>query len=88
MRIWRNSQNEALSLIIYASSSARVERGNELEVRRWARGVAQSKGAGLIEVRTVDREIRFIFKELRMQVYYYTGMLLTRRVAGLDHDRM
>jgi hypothetical protein len=78
MRMWRNSQNEALSLTIFAGTSPCVERGNELEVRRWARGVAQGKGAGLIEVRIVDREIKFIFKELRRQVYYYTGVFLTR----------
>jgi hypothetical protein len=48
-----------------------------LEVRRWAREFAQSRGGGLIEVCTIDRETRLIFKRLEMPAYYYIGVLVT-----------
>lgn len=78
-RIWRNSQDESLLLCIL-SPPWRIscfERGDELEVRRWAREFAQSQGSGLIEVRIVDREFRLIFKQLEKPAYSYTGMLIT-----------
>ncbi len=75
--MWRNSQSEALVLALFAHPHPCFERGDELELRRWARDFAQSRGAGLIEVRTVDREFRLIFKQLDMPAYYYTGILIT-----------
>ncbi len=81
-RLWRNSHNESLLLSILAHPHPCLERGDELEVRRWGREFAQSRGSGLIEARTVDREIRLIFKELEKPAYYYTGMLI-RSVKGV-----
>lgn len=81
-RMWRNRQNEALVLTIFAHPHPCFESGNESERRSWAREFAQSRDAGLIEIRTGDREFRFIFKQLEMPAYYYTGMLI-RCVAGV-----
>jgi hypothetical protein len=76
-RLWLNSYKETLGLQIHAHPHPCFERGDELEVRGWARNFAQSQRAGLIEVRIVDREFRLIFKELGKTAYYYTGMLFT-----------
>jgi hypothetical protein len=69
-------------LSILAHPHPCLERGDESEVRRWGREFAQSRGSGLIEARTVDRETRLIFKELEKPAYYYTGMLI-RCVKGV-----
>jgi hypothetical protein len=76
-RRWRNSDDEALVLAIRTDPYPCLERGDELEVRRWAREFAQSRGGGLIEVLTMDRETRLIFKRLEMPAYYYIGVLVT-----------
>lgn len=76
-RIWRNSQNEALVLTIFVHPHNCFKSGDESERRKWAREFAQSRGAGLIEVHTVDREFRVIIKQLNMPAYYYTGILIT-----------
>lgn len=76
-RGWRNSDNEALVLSALSRPNPSLEKGDELEVRRWAREFAQSRGGGLIEVRAAAGEFRFIIKQLKMPAYYYTGMLIT-----------
>ena len=77
-RLWLNSEREAITLTVNTRSYPWFERGEELEIRNWTREFAENKGAGLIEVRTKHLRASFIFKELKMPAYYYTGVLFTR----------
>jgi hypothetical protein len=70
--------NEGLTLGLFAQPPQCIESRNELEIRKWARALAESRSAGLIEVRLTDVETRIVFKELEMPTYYYTGVLITR----------
>ena len=47
-RIWCNTDREALALGSLAHPYPGLERGDELELRKWARELAQRKGGGLI----------------------------------------
>jgi len=77
-RFWLNNDHEAISLTVNARSYPWLERGEQLEIRNWAREFAKTKGGGLIEVRAKYPEARFIFKKLKMPGYYYAGVLFTK----------
>jgi hypothetical protein len=80
MREWRNSERDVLSL---ATDDGSLELPSLSDIRglqRWCRAVAESRGAGLIEMRRdawrLGATVGFIYKRLEMPAYIFTGMLL------------
>jgi hypothetical protein len=80
MRVWRDSQGDVLSLAT-ADGSLELPSLSDLSgLQRWCRAVAESRGAGLIEMRLdagrLGATVGFIYKRLEMPAYIFTGMLL------------
>jgi tetratricopeptide (TPR) repeat protein len=77
-RVWRDHQHNVLSLTALDKPPALPK--DETALRDWSRNLAESRGAGLIEVRTVAgriaRGVGLIYKCLQLPAYVYTGMLL------------
>lgn len=81
-RTWRDSAGDLLGLDVFARIDYPFG-SDEIAQRRWCRELAQSRGAGLIEMQEIASgaggSARFIYK--RMQVgttgYAYTGMFIT-----------
>lgn len=78
MRVWRDIDGDVLSLVKSHEPLPNFDRADEVKVKHWCRGLAQSRGAGLVEARKLDDGFSFIYKRLEMPAYVYTGMLLTR----------
>ena len=78
MRVWHDIDGDVLSLANSREPLPNFDRADEMKVKSWCRGLAQSRGAGLIQARKLDDGFNFIYKRLEMPAYVYTGMLLTR----------
>jgi hypothetical protein len=80
LRVWRNSQDDVLSLAISDAASLRFpEVANEAALRQWSRECCEDRGAGLIEIRVGTGArgaiVGFISKRLVHPAYLFTGML-------------
>jgi hypothetical protein len=82
IRLWLNSDREAITLTVNTHSYPWFERGEESEIRNWTREFAQGVSGGLIEAHTRHGETSFIFKQLQMPAYLYTGTLVMQ-VLGM-----
>jgi hypothetical protein len=79
--LWRDVDGDVLSLGslgILTESFWHSDRPDEIELRKWCRGLAESRGGGLIEAFALDGEVRLIYKRLQKPAYTYTGMLIAR----------
>jgi hypothetical protein len=80
MRVWRSTQGDVLSLAAPEGSLDLPPLGDAVGLQQWWRALAESRGAGLIEVRVGDRElgatVGLIYKRLEIPAYVFTGMLL------------
>ena len=88
MRGWRNAQGDVLSLAA-ADGSRDLPSPNDLVgLQRWCRDVAESRGAGLIEVcpsvGPLGETVGFIYKRLEKPAYIFTGMLLVPGDETMD----
>jgi hypothetical protein len=83
MRVWRHPQGDVLSLAAADGSLELPSLSDISELQRWCRAVAESRGAGLIEMRLdagrLGATVGFIYKRLDMPAYIFTGMLLVPR---------
>ena len=77
MRIWRDIDDDFLSLAISSEPFRHADGADETKIRRWCRGLARSNGGGLIEACAANGGIKLIFKQLKMPAYVYSGMLIT-----------
>ena len=80
MRTWRNSQGDVLSLAAAGGSLELPSLSDIGGLQGWCRAVAESRGAGLIEMQLdtgrLGATVAFIYKRLQMPAYVFTGMLL------------
>ena len=80
MRVWRNSQGDVLSLATSDGPIGLPTLSDEVAVQRWCRSLAESRAAGLIEVRVTSgalgTTVGLIYKRLEKPAYIFTGMLL------------
>lgn len=80
MRIWRNFQGDVLSLATADESFDLPSLSDIGGLQRWCRAVAESRGAGLIEMRLdggrLGAAVGFIYKRLELPAYIFTGMLV------------
>ena len=81
LRAWRDRQGDVLTLSLSAPTGA-LEMLREQAVKN-ARDLAESRHAGLIEVRfptgPLGPVVSLIYKQLRKPAYIFTGMLLVPR---------
>jgi hypothetical protein len=82
LRVWRDSQGDVLSLSVNASLGL-PEISSETALQRYSRKLAESRHAGLIEVRdatgALGAAVGLIYKRLEKPAYIFTGMLLVPR---------
>jgi hypothetical protein len=78
MRVWRDIDGDVLSLANASEFLGSSDVSDDKKVRTWCRGIAQSRGGGLIEAYKLDSGIKLIYKRLELPAYIYTGMLITR----------
>jgi hypothetical protein len=82
-RVWRDPEGDVLSLSLLDASLGLPEISDESALQQWARRLAESRRAGLIEVRvitgTLGAAVGLIYKRLQMPAYIFTGMLLVPR---------
>jgi hypothetical protein len=80
MRTWRNSRGDVLCLAAADGSLELPSLSNIGALQKWCRAVAESNGAGLIEMQLdtgrLGATVAFIYKRLQMPAYVFTGMLL------------
>ncbi len=82
LRIWRDADGAVLSLAVDVAVTFDVHKdlSDETEVRRYARGLAESRSGGLIEAHArctkVGPTAFWIYKRLEVPAYIYTGMLM------------
>jgi hypothetical protein len=81
MRVWRDPHGAVLSLASVESRSWLDEVvESESSVREWARDLATSREAGVIEATAIPyaagKAMHLIYKRLEMPQYIYTGMLI------------
>ena len=78
-RVWRDAQDNILTLTVVTDNLGGLLTGDVVEVRRWARAIAENAGAGLIEARTIARAAgdgaALIYKSRRDFGFLFTGML-------------
>ena len=83
LRIWRDLEGDVLSLGAPAGSLGLKPLANPVRLRQWCREVAETRGAGLIEVRansgTLGETASLIYKRLEIPAYIFTGMLFLPR---------
>jgi hypothetical protein len=79
LRVWRSSQGDVLSWTTSGSLDL-PSLGDTVRLQHWCRGVAEGRGAGLIEARVntggLGATVSFIYKRLQMPAYVFTGMLV------------
>ena len=77
MQMYRDAEGDALSL---ARVEGAIELSDEDERHRYCRQIAESRGAGLVEVRNVETDdgpaLFFIYKRLEKPAFVFTGMLM------------
>lgn len=82
LRLWRGPHGSVLSLAV-PDEFALPELSEESALRQWCRDLAESRAAGLIEVRRVGTPLgaaaRLIYKRFEKPAYIFTGMLLIPR---------
>ena len=82
MRVWRDADGGVLSLT--AVGGPDVFEGEE--IKQWCRDLAQSRDAGLIEVKNVAGRmgpaVSMIYKRLQMPAYVFTGTLFSPVEGG------
>ena len=80
MRVWRNPHGDVLTLAAPDGSLGLPSVSDETAVRGWCRALAESRAAGLIEVRVtagaLGATVGLIYKRLQKPAYIFTGMLL------------
>jgi hypothetical protein len=80
MRVWRNPHGDVLSLATADGSLGLPSLSDIGGLQGWCRAVAESRGAGLIEMRLdagrLGATVGFIYKRLKMPAYIFTGMLV------------
>lgn len=80
MRYWRNSHGDVMTLSIVGSLMGFPHLSNAEAWQKWARGLAESRTAGLIEVRASSGKngagMALIYKRLKKPAYFFTGMLI------------
>jgi hypothetical protein len=80
MRWWSNPHGDALTLAIVGSLMGFPRLSDEQAWQKWARGLAESRTAGLIEVRASSGKngagMALIYKRLNKPAYAFTGMLI------------
>lgn len=80
MRVWRRSEGDVLSLAAPRGSLDLPSLGDAVRVQEWCRAIAESRGAGLIEVRVgtgaLGATVSLIYKRLERPAYLFTGMLV------------
>src|SRR5215831_7624446 len=80
MRCWRNSHGDVLTLSIVGSLMGFPHLSNTTAWQKYARGLAESRTAGLIEVRTSSGKngagMALIYKHSQKPAYFFTGMLI------------
>jgi hypothetical protein len=79
-RIWRNIDGDVIGLAVPKGRLGPADLSDVTELRGWSRHLAQSRGAGLIEVCIVHGRMGsgfgLIYKRLEMPAYIYTGWLI------------
>lgn len=80
LRVWRDPQGDVLSLAIPDGSLGLPSLSDETGLQQWSRSLAESRAAGLIEVRVavaaLGAAVGLIYKRLEKPAYVFTGMLL------------
>jgi hypothetical protein len=81
LRVWRNPQGDVLTLALRTEAALGLPpASDEIAVRRFARGLAESRAAGLIEANAAEgalgMTVGLIYKRLQKPAYVFTGMLL------------
>jgi hypothetical protein len=80
MRYWRNSHGDALTLAIVGSLMGFPHLSNAPAWQKYARGLAESRMGGLIEVRASSGKngagMALIYKRSKKPAYFFTGMLI------------
>jgi hypothetical protein len=88
MRVWRHPQGDVLSLTTMHESLELPSLSDVAALQGWCRELAESRGAGVIEVRVdagrLGATVGFIYKRLEMAAYIFTGMLVVPADAGAD----
>jgi hypothetical protein len=86
LRVWRDEAGAVLSFLDARGSIDLAELADAGGVQQWARSVAESAAAGLIEARVADTALgpaaSLIYKRRDGAGYVFTGMLL---LAGPEH---
>ena len=85
-RVWRDSSSDVLSLSIMDASLDLSEISNEAALQHWSRELAESRDAGLIEVRAARVHLgpagSLIYKRLEERAFIFTGMLFIPTAEG------
>jgi len=80
MRRWRNSHGDVMTLTIVGSLMGFPHLSNALAWQKYARGLAESRTGGLIEVRASSGKngagMALIYKRSKKPAYFFTGMLI------------
>ncbi|HEV8494288.1 MAG TPA: hypothetical protein VGR76_18555 [Candidatus Angelobacter sp.] len=83
MRYWRNSHGDVMSVAIVGSLMGFPHLSNVPAWQKYARGLAESRTAGLIEVRPSSGKngagMALIYKRNQKAAYFFTGMLIVPR---------
>jgi len=78
MRGWRDDQGDFMSLVV-SEALGRARLSDEVALQQFFRGLAESRGGGLIEVRVSTGRLgttaSVIYKRLLKPAYVFTGML-------------
>jgi hypothetical protein len=86
LRAWRDPDGSVLSLAAPEGPLELPSTSDEPGIRAFARSIAESRWAGLIEAcaetGALGEGLRFIYKRLQKPAYIFTGMLLLSRPEG------
>jgi len=80
LRVWHDSDGDALSLAIPKNVDEISRASDEMELRQRCREFAQNCGAGLIEANALPygtNSASLIYKRLNVHAYVYSGMFMT-----------
>ena len=88
-QVWRDALGNVVSVAEWDEFPGGLpDLTDESDVRQWCRSVAEGLDAGLIEAHVLEGPLgpwlAFIYKQLRMPAYVYTGMALAQSHAGVQ----
>ncbi len=79
--VWRNSVGDILvTYRVTEASHVITDPSDQISLQRWAREIATSRGAGLLEARVVPGGsgpgVAFVYKQFLNEAYTFTGFLI------------